>query len=276
MFTALSTANLEWEELPLPSDESLFRVFIILLIAAFGIPILLKMCGKILDKSKSLCKIQSYILSTIRIFLWSFVALMAADSFGIPVNSIFGLLGVVGIALSLALQNTLSNFAGGLQVLVSQPFQVGDYIDTDQGSGTVTEIGLAYSKLTTVDSKEILVPNALMSSSKIINYTASGLRRVDMFFPTSYDAPTQRVRESILEVVATLEKIHKDPEPVVYLYEFGDSAIVHTLRVWTDTADYWETYFALQEGVRESFARHDIEIPFNQMVVHLPSKEAQQ
>lgn len=272
MWTTLSSLSsqdfTDLSLIPSLTQEVLFRAFVILLLGAVGIPLLLKMTGKLLQKTPKIQGVESYILSTLRILLWSLIFLMVADSFGIPVNSIFGLLGVLGIAISLALQNTLSNYAGGLQVLASQPFQVGDYIDTDQGSGTVTEIGLAYSKLLTFDHKEVLIPNSLMASSKIVNYTASGVRRVDLLFPASYDASTQAVRQAILEVTQTLPQIHQDPPPVVYLNRYGDSAIEYSLRVWTDTGDYWDVYFALQEQVRESFLRHQIEIPYAQLTLH--------
>lgn len=219
-------------------------------------------------KSHKLHPLESYILSALRIVFWFIIVLMIADSIGIPINSIVALLGVVGIALSLALQNTLSNFAGGLQVLASQPFQVGDYVDTDQGSGTVSEIGLVYCKLSTIDNKAVLIPNALIASTKIINHTASAVRRVDLIFPVSYQVPTEKVREVILSLVATKPQIHKDPEPVVYLSEFGDHAILYSLRVWANTEDYWFLHFSLKEEVREAFVREQIEIPYPQMTIH--------
>lgn len=271
MWSALlpSVEDMELGEFPMISQEVIWKVFFILLLGAVGIPILLKAMGKLLKKSQKLASLEHYILSTLKIGLWFFVILMVADALGIPVNSIFALLGVVGIAVSLALQNTLSNFAGGLQVLASQPFQVGDYIETDQGSGTVVDIGLAYSKLATVDNKEILIPNALMAGMKIVNYTASGVRRVDLLFSASYDAPTAEVRSAILEVVDTLPQVHQDPPPIVYLSQFADHAIVYSLRVWTDVDQYWDLYYTLMEEVRESFARHNISIPYPQMTLHL-------
>ncbi len=271
MWTALlpTVGELEVQDLPMISQEIIWKVFFLLLLGALGIPFLLKGMGKLLQKSQKLASLEHYIISTSKIALWFFVILMVADALGIPVNSIFALLGVVGIAVSLALQNTLSNFAGGLQVLASQPFQVGDYIETDQGSGTVVDIGLAYSKLATVDNKEILIPNALMAATKIVNYTASGVRRVDLLFSASYDAPTATVRSAIMEVVNKLPQVHQDPPPVVYLSQFADHAIVYSLRVWTDVEQYWELYYSLMEEVRESFATHNITIPYPQMTLHL-------
>lgn len=261
-------ASFDVDSLPILSQEMLLKIFIILMVGALGIPMLCKGLGKLLRRSSRLASLEGYILSTCKIGLWFFVALMVADSMGIPVNSIFALLGVVGIALSLALQNTLSNFAGGLQVLASQPFQVGDYIETDQGSGTVVEIGLAYSKLSTVDNKEILIPNALMAGMKIVNYTASGVRRVDLTLPASYDVPTAKVRATVLAVVETIDLIHKDPEPVLYLRDFGDHAILYSLRVWTEAEEYWTVYFRLMEEIRVAFDQENIPIPYPQLSLH--------
>lgn len=254
-------------------EELVFRAFVILLLGALGIPVLLRILAKVLAKSKALASLQSYILSSARVGLWFLLFLIVADALGIPVSSIFALLGVAGLAMSLALQNTLSNLAGGMQVMLSRPFEVGDYIDTDQGSGKVAEIGLAYSKLTTVDNKEVLIPNHLIASSKIINHTAAGLRRVDLIFPVSYDVPTQKVRQAILEVTSEKKEIHQDPAPEVFLVEYGDSALSFSLRAWTSADDYWPVYFHLMEEVRESFARHHIEIPYQHLNVHLHSPE---
>lgn len=255
--------------IPFVSQEVLLRSGILLLGGALLIPVVLKLLANLISRTKQLHFIQTYLLSSARIGLWFLLIVIVADSLGIPVNSIFALMGVAGLALSLALQNTLSNLAGGLQVLVSKPFVVGDYIDTDQGSGTVLEIGLAYSKLSTIDNKEVLIPNHLVAASKIINHTAAGLRRVDVVFSASYEASTSAVKTALIEMTKKIPQIHPDPEPVVYLCEFGESSISYSLRVWTSASDYWQVYFSILEEGREAFARHNIEIPYNHLNVHV-------
>lgn len=251
-------------------DETMiFHVFLILLMGALGIPMLLRLFGKMIQRSKGLAPIQTYILSSTRIFLWIMVLLMVAEIVDFPVSSIVALLGVAGFAVSLALQNTLSNLAGGLQVLISKPFVVGDFIDTEQGSGKVAEIGLAYSKLSTVDNKEILIPNYLVSASKIVNHTASGVRRVDVIIPVSYDVAIKRVREVVLAETTKIPQIHTEPPPEVFLTEFGESSLQYSVRVWTTAEDYWQVYFLLMELIREAFVAEDIEIPYNHLNVHL-------
>lgn len=254
------------------SEELFVRTFLILLCGALLIPYLLKMLEKMLSKSKALHAISSYLVSTAKVTLWFLLILMVADSIGIPVSSIFALLGMAGLALSLALQNTLSNLAGGLQLLVSKPFVVGDYVDTEQGSGEVSEIGLAYSKLKTVDNKQILIPNHLIASSKIVNHTASGVRRVDLVFPASYEVSTAKVKSAIFHAVAQQEHIHEEPAPQVFLSEFADSAILYSLRVWTGYENYWDLHFGLKEAVRDAFDQFDIEIPYHQVNLHFPKE----
>lgn len=255
------------------SMELVASVFATLLVGMVAIGGLLRLLDKMMSKSVKLHSIHSYVRSSVRIGLWFFLILILADMVGIPVTSVLALLGVAGLAVSLALQNTLSNLAGGLQVLVAKPFVVGDYIDTDTDSGTVTEIGLAYSKLTTVDNKEVLVPNHTIASSKIVNYTANGKRRVDLTFSAAYDIPTKRVKQAIFSVIDSLPEICQDPAPEVYLSEFGESAIRYVSRVWVETEHYWSVYFAMMEGVREAFDADNIEMPLPYLNVRMVDKD---
>lgn len=254
-------------------QEILFRGIVIFVVGALLIPVALNLLEKLLHRSKRLYFIESYLISTTRVGLWFLLMLIVADSLGIPVTSIFALMGVAGLAISLALQNTLSNLAGGLQVLLSKPFEVGDYIDTDQGSGTVTALGVAYSKLTTIDNKEVMIPNHLIASSKIINHTGSGIRRVDLEFRASYQASTEKVRQALLDMCKSVPQIHYDPAPVVYLTGYHESHISYSLRVWTASTDYWEVYFYLLEEGRNSFMKHKIEIPYPQLRVQFQENQ---
>ena len=152
---------------------------------------------------------------------------------------------------------------------MTKPFAVGDYIDAEGTAGTVSEIGLAYTKLTTPDAKRISVPNSQMSSAKITNYTNEDGRRVDMVFSASYDAPTLTVKTAIQEVLDAIPAIRQDPKPVIWINAYGASSIDYVVRAWTSTQDYWDVYYALMEGVRESFARHGVEMTYNHLNVHL-------
>lgn len=252
---------------------SVIRVAFLFLAGVILVRVLTKLVGRMLERSKALASLRVYILSVFRIGLWFLLVLMMAESVGIPTASIIALLSVAGLAVSLALQNTLSNVAGGITLLVTKPFQVGDYVEADGVNGTVKAVDLSYTTLTTIDNKEIFIPNSQLSSVKIVNYTASGRRRVDLNFSASYDAPTQTVKTAIREVVDAIPQIIRDPEPVIWLSAYESSSIKYVVRAWTTTEDYWDVYYTLQEGVRESFARHGVEMTYDHLNVHLMKEQ---
>ena len=184
-------------------------------------------------------------------------------------TSLVAVLGVIGLAVSLAIQGTLSNLAGGIQVLVSKPFKAGDFVEAGGVSGTVKEVGLAYTKLSTIDNKVISVPNGQISSEKIINYTTAEQRRVDLKFNTSYDDKPEQVIAAIKAVVGAHPKALFTPEPFVRVSAYQDSSIEYTVRVWCATEDYWDLYFDLLEQVKAAFDQAGIEIPYGHLNVHL-------
>ncbi len=164
---------------------------------------------------------------------------MVLSALNVPVTSIIALLSVAGLAVSLALQNTLSNLASGIVIMVSKPFVVGDYVEIDNVGGTVSTVGLVYSMLVTVENKEIYIPNSQLSSATIINYTHLGHRRMELLFSASYDAPTETVKTALREVVEQFPQILSDPAPAIWLNAYKDSCIEYVVRVWTTTEDYW-------------------------------------
>lgn len=251
---------------------SLLRVAVMVLAGWLAIRLLMRLADRLLDQSKSVAAIKSYIHTALNIFLWFLLALMLAETLGIKATSIIAMLSVAGLAVSLALQNTLSNLAGGLVLLVTKPFSPGDYVEADGVSGTIAGITLSYTTFVTPDNKEIFVPNSQLSAAKIINYNALGKRRMDLNFTASYDAPTARVRAAIEEALAAVPGILDDPAPAVYLSEYQSSSIQYLVRLWTLSGDYWDVYYALIEGVRESFARHGVEMTYDHLNVHIVEK----
>ena len=196
--------------------SALFRTALLILAGVVVIRVLLRIVDRMLSRSQNLGSVGGYIRSVVRIALWFLLVLVVADSLGIPVASMIALLSVAGLAISLALQNTLSNLAGGIMILVSKPFEVGDYVEADGVGGTVISIGLAYSTLATVDNKEIFIPNSQVAAAKIINYTKLGKRRVELTFSASYDAPTETVKQALGEVLAQFPQILEDPAPSIW------------------------------------------------------------
>jgi len=250
--------------------SGVLRGLLLILVGMIIIRIVLNIVDKMLDKASRLSSLRVYIRSVIKILLWFVLVLIVAPSFGINVTSLIALLSVAGLAVSLALQNTLSNLAGGIMVLLSKPFDVGDFIESEGISGTVAGVDLAYTTIVTLDNKEVFVPNSHISAAKIINYNRLGKRRVDLNFTASYDAPTAAVKKAIQEVVdAQGSLILTDPAPAILLSAYLNSSIQYTVRVWVDAADYWTVYGNINEGVREAFARHNVEMTYEHVNVHL-------
>ena len=242
----------------------------LILIGLIIIRILLKIVDQMLERASRLNALRVYIRSVVRVLLYFLLVLTVAPSFGVNVTSLIALLSVAGLAVSLALQNTLSNLAGGIMVLLSKPFEVGDFIESEGISGTVTGVDLAYTSVVTPDNKEVFVPNSHISAAKIINYNRLGKRRVDLKFTASYDASTESVKTAIREVVdAQGDLILNDPAPVILLSSYLASSIEYTVRVWVDAANYWTVYGNINEGVRDSFARHNVEMTYDHVNVHL-------
>lgn len=249
--------------------DKVVHVLLLILVGVVVIRVVLKLLDRVLARSKSLKSLSRYIHSVAKISMAFILVLMVAEDVGIHTTSLVAMLSVAGLAVSLALQNTLSNVAGGIMLLVTTPFQVGDYVEADGISGTVHAIDLSYTAILTIDGKEIFVPNSQLSGTKIINYTIMGRRRVDLNFTASYDAPTATVKRAIGEVLEDIPQIIAEPAPEIHLSDYQASSIQYVVRAWTAAADYWTVYYAIQEGVREAFDRHGVEMTYDHLNVHI-------
>ena len=249
--------------------DKVVHVLLLILVGVVVIRVVLKLLDRVLARSKSLKSLSRYIHSVAKISMAFILVLMVAEDVGIHTTSLVAMLSVAGLAVSLALQNTLSNVAGGIMLLVTTPFQVGDYVEADGISGTVHAIDLSYTAILTIDGKEIFVPNSQLYGTKIINYTILGRRRVDLNFTASYDAPTATVKRAIGEVLEDIPQIIAEPAPEIHLSDYQASSIQYVVRAWTAAADYWTVYYAIQEGVREAFDRHGVEMTYDHLNVHI-------
>ena len=249
--------------------DKVVHVLLLILVGVVVIRVVLKLLDRVLARSKSLKSLSRYIHSVAKISMAFILVLMVAEDVGIHTTSLVAMLSVAGLAVSLALQNTLSNVAGGIMLLVTTPFQVGDYVEADGVSGTVHAIDLSYTAIITIDGKEIFVPNSQLAGTKIVNYTVLGRRRVDLNFTASYDAPTATVKQAIGEVLEDIPQIITDPAPEIHLSDYQASSIQYVVRAWTTAADYWTVYYAIQEGVREAFDRHGVEMTYDHLNVHI-------
>lgn len=216
--------------------------------------------------------IHSFIRTSVTLILKFVFILSALSTLNIDVNSFITALGAAGITAGIGLQSSISQLASGIQILVNHPFKAGDYIDLGSVCGTVQEIKMMYTVLVTVDNKRIIIPNSTITTSNIINFNAENRRRIDLQFAVSYKTDINKARDAILEVIRKNNLIFTDPEPVVAVKEHGASAIVFNCLIWGSSNDYWDIFYYMQEGVKLSFDEHGIEIPYNQLDVHI-SKE---
>ena len=246
------------------------RGVLIFVLGAACIRILLAMADRAVGKSKTLAPLKAQIHSTARVLLTVVLALIVLDSLGVRVTSLVALLSVAGLAVSLALQSTLANIAGGIMLLTSRPYSLGDYVSVDGAEGTVAAIGLSHCKFTTPDNKEIQIPNSQIAAAKITNFNRLGTRRIDLTFTASYDAPTGDVYDALREAMERFPQLMGAPE--VHLSEYGASSISYLARMWVRSSDYWTVYWGVLEAARETFAAHRVEMTYDHLNIHMAEK----
>lgn len=217
-----------------------------------------------LDKS-----VQSFLLSFVKVILYALVIASAAIIWGIPTTSFMTIFTSAGVAIGLALQGALSNFAGGLMILIFKPFKIGDFIENGAVMGTVKDITIIYTILHTVDNKVVTIPNGTLTNSNVINYSTLPVRRVDIKFSAGYHDDIDKVKSVLMSVAEAHEKVLKDPAPFIRLTAQAASSLDYTFRVWVNGADYWEVYFDMMERVKKAFDENGISIPFQQVDVHM-------
>ena len=205
------------------------------------------------------------------IALLAFVIIAALGQLGIQTTSFIAILGAAGLAVGLALQGSLANFAAGFLMIIFRPFKVGDFIEGAGVSGVVDTIQIFTTTLKTGDNKTIIIPNAKLSGDNIINYSAQTRRRVDMTVGVAYDADLSKVRDVLKDIISKESRIHSDPEPLIAVAELADNSVNFVVRVWTDTGDYWGVKFAITETIKNRFDEAGIGIPFPQRDIHIVS-----
>ncbi|MBQ9978909.1 MAG: mechanosensitive ion channel family protein [Clostridia bacterium] len=232
------------------------------------IKIIMAVIQNALSRSKLEKAAHSLIKSVVKTVLYALLALIAASSLGIDVTGIVALASVASLALSLALQNILTNIIGGFTLIYTKPFHSGDWVEIAGQSGTVKEIGMAYTKLTTADNKLVQIPNSAVVASEIINYTVTGTRRVDIAVSASYDAPVDKVLGA-LKKAADIDLILNDPALFAAVSGYGDHAISYVVRVWTKTENYWDVYNTVTYNIKKEFDENGIEMTYPHLNVHL-------
>ena len=248
------------------------KIVVALLIYFIGnklIKLIVNLTKKGLEKVGVEAGVQSFLLSAIRIVLFIVLVFAVVGYLGVATTSIAALFASAGVTIGLALQGSLSNLAGGVLILVLKPFKVGDYIVATGVEGTVTDIEIFYTKLSTTDNRKIVVPNGTLSNTNIINVSHEKTRRVDMVIGVSYSSDIAKVKNILATLAERNEAVLKDKPVNIYINEFGASSINFGFRVWVEAANYWTTKWKMMEDIKAAFDENGIEIPFNQVDVNI-------
>lgn len=248
--------------------SKLLLAVIIVAAGMLAIKIVMKIINKFLEASKMEKAAHSLIRTLAKVVMLVLLSLTVVSSLGIDITGIIALTSVITLAVSLALQNALANVIGGFTLLYTHPFGSGDFVEIAGQSGTVQEVGIAYTKLTTPDNKLISIPNSAVVAAQIINYSCTGTRRVDIAISASYDAPVDKV-EQVLREAASVPLVLAEPETFVGVTSYGDHAINYVIRVWANTADYWTVNNAIVKNIKMKFDENGIEMTYPHLNVHL-------
>lgn len=213
--------------------------------------------------------IAKVVSSSLKVSLKVLILVMFVGYIGIETASISAVIASIGVGISLAVQGALSNFAGGLIIIIMRPFKIGDWITTNGESGSVENIKLFYTEIVTGDNKVVHVPNGSLANNVIVNVSAKNTRRVDMLFSVAYDTDLNLAKQVLLDMLMADERVFKDPAPFITVSEYAASSINITVRAWTNSSNYWGVYWNMMNTVKEEFDKNGIEIPFNQLDVNL-------
>ena len=242
---------------------------IVLLVAGLlVIRIVMTIVNKLLEKTHLEKAAHGLIKSVARVVLYLLLGLMVADALGIDVTSIIALASVLTLAVSLSVQNLLTNVLGGFTLLYTHPFKSGDFVEVAGKSGTVQEISMTYTKLATPDNKIISIPNSSVVAGDIINYTVSGTRRVEVKVRAVYTEPSQKVMDALIQA-GTVDRVLLDPAPAAVIDSYEETAIHYSLRVWTKTEDYWDVYYLINQNVRTVFEAQGIKMAYPHMHIYM-------
>jgi small conductance mechanosensitive channel len=241
----------------------------IFLIGRFIARMLKRLTERIMTRNKVDPTLVSFVGDLLYFALLVFVVIAAINQLGVQTTSFIAVIGAAGLAIGLALQGSLANFAAGFLLIFFRPFKVGDYIEGAGVEGVVDEIQVFVTKLTTLDNKEVIIPNAKLTGDNIINYSGKGIRRVDLVIGVSYKADLSQTKEALMRVLSEDSRVLTEPQPKVAVCELADSSVNFVVRPWVKATDYWDVFFDVTENVKRRLDADGIGIPFPQRDVHL-------
>lgn len=264
-FEQLAHKLWEWG---IEAGQHILTAAIIFIVGRLLISFLNKLVARILVRRKIDPSVQSFVKSLVSILLTVLLIVAVISKLGIETTSFAALLASAGVAVGMALSGNLQNFAGGLIVLLFRPYKVGDVIESQDETGTVREIQIFHTILTTFDNKVIYIPNGALSSGTVINYSREELRRVDWIIGVEYGLDYEMVEKTVRELLATDSRILDKPAPFVALHALADSSVNIAIRVWVKNTDYWDVYFEMNKRIYAEFNKKGIGFPFPQLTVH--------
>ncbi len=227
---------------------------------------------KFLNKSGMDEILVNFVASITRTILLLVVVIAALNQLGVDTTSLIALVGAAGLAVGLALQNSLQNFAAGVMLIIFRPFKAGDFVEVAGTAGVVEMIGIFSSTLRTGDNREMIIPNGAIYGGTITNYSARATRRVDMVFGVGYDDDLKKAKELLNQIISADDRVLAEPAPVIAVSELADSSVNFVVRPWVNSADYWAVLWDTTEKVKLEFDANGLSIPYPQMDVHLPDK----
>jgi small conductance mechanosensitive channel len=253
----------------MPFIINLFTAILIFWIGKKVVKVIVKLVKKVLEKAKMDDMLVSFVGAILNGLLMIVIAVAALDQLGVPTNSLVALIGAAGIAIGMAMKDSLNNFACGVLLIVFKPFKIGDFVEAAGVAGTIEKISIFNTIFKTGDNKQVIVANGSIYGGTITNFSAKPTRRVDMVFGIGYDADIKKAKEILMDIVVADERVLADPAPLVAVSELADSSVNFVVRPWVNSADYWNVNRDTHEKVKLAFDDAGISIPFPQMDVHL-------
>lgn len=249
--------------------ENAVRLILLIIVGLILMRIIMKITRKTLAKSNADPVVYTFVQNAVKVVCLIVLITMCLGAMGIPMSTVVAVLGAAGAAIALALKDSLANVAGGVMIIITQPFSKDDHIDIGDVSGKVEKIDLFLTTLKTFDNKTITIPNGLINTSVLVNHSKENLRRVDCTFGIGYNNDIGEAKAILRKVCDANPEIFKEPEPLIGVANHGDSAVILDVKVWCETDAYWDVKYFLEENVKLAFDEHGIEIPYPQIDVHI-------
>lgn len=253
----------------IPFGLKLLAAIVVLLLGRWVIRLIKKSMLKVMNRRNADPSLSSFLMSLVSVLLTFFLVLAIVGILGINTSSLVALLASAGLAIGMALSGTLQNFAGGVMIMLFKPFKVGDFISAQGYEGKVSEIQIFNTHLLTVDNKEVILPNGILSTGTMTVFSKKDTRRVDWTFSIAYGDDYDKAKAVLQNLCGQDERILAEPEVMIELIKLNNSSVDLTVRAWVNTADYWAVYFAMNEKVYKAFAEEGLNIPFPQVDVHM-------